>query len=479
MRNIIEIAEKLFGTRINYYEAIFEVNATFKTEILPDEYAIIDFLHRLIQTDKTKITILDQAEQSVIISSTENISLWLDDYRKFVAENDDNPVFAVKLDIQKSQSPQDDISIYDLDSFYDFISRKNTVKEQLEIFSTIFAQDRDYIKFNLLNSDWQLFTPFISFSNEEVIWKPQGRKAELKKCNDASAFLDFHTLGLIPQDFHIREATCLDRFVSLSLIFRKLETVLSYAFIASTSYLKDEKLILQIEPGRVLEFDTEKINNFIIPEIFHWTFSEDKCLERASIVRNILRLYCKSVEQFLVVDQEILTSIKSNYVLYQKDSTDKYIELKENIANFIFSNTKQLQELILGLIDGIRNNIIAVFSFLITVLLTNSLSGKELIENGLSRNLVFVFWIFITASIVYWFVTITTTCFKWKFIKKGYTQLKQNYQDILDEMDIETAFSKDNVILDSRNQVLLYAIIISLIWLLFSSVMVILVLNFS
>ena len=143
------------------------------------------------------------------------------------------------------------------------------------------------------------------------------------------------------------------------------------------------------------------------------------------------------------------------------------------------SLTAQMHELFHGLIDGIRNNFIAIVTFVITVLLTNSLTGEELLENSLSNNMLFVAYIFIAATIVYWLATLVAAFAKWRLIKQSYDDLKQNYKDVLDEKDLNAAFSEDKSIMSAKKKVIIFSVGISLIWIAFIVAMFIILNKFS
>jgi hypothetical protein len=240
--------------------------------------------------------------------------------------------------------------------------------------------------------------------------------------------------------------------------------------LANSSYIANEKIVLQFSPtqsGFDYEINTI-IDNRHICQLFKWAFDGDNTVERSGIARNVICLNCKNSEQILAINEDILNSVKSNYLLFQKKTTEQYIEMKNQISEFIVNASKQLQEIIHDLIDGLKNNFIAVIMFLITIILTDSIDWDDIIRTGgLNKDLVFVINIFYVASIAYLVVTFVAMIVKWTFLKAGYKQLKDNYKEVLDEKDLEKAFNDDNVIKKAKRKIIISSMIIGVVWIIF------------
>lgn len=473
MDSVLATLNAAFGKMEAYYESYVEVLAEYIASSLPDENAILAFVSSIYENDTLSITISDQAEDKICIHHN---TLWVNEYKSFREDRIDETSFTIKIQIDKCH---EQINIYCYEKFCEYFEQQS-LTDSFKMFCSLFHMQGEYVTFKTHDTDVEFHTKFISFCRDDVHFalKPDERNGEIKKCNDASSFLDLHTIALVPQDFHIIQTNSVDS--AICRLFRKAETVLSYALLATTAYIHDNMLVLQIEPGNVIKLDLNDIEySKCICSIFEWAFSGDLSMERASIVRNVMKLYCRTAQQLLNIDSKILTSIKSNYSIYQKDTTEKYIELKEKIADYIVSTTIQLQELLHGLVDGIRNNFVAVVTFVITVLLTNSLTGDDLWENKLPQNLLFVSWIFIVATTVYWIATMIAAKVKWGLIQQSYDQLKDNYRKVLDETDLEEALNEKKVITASRKKVYTYMAWVSILWFVFILLMVLILLRFS
>ena len=154
--------------------------------------------------------------------------------------------------------------------------------------------------------------------------------------------------------------------------------------------------------------------------------------------------------------------------------------LKIRLINQRFpSTTLQFQDAMDGLIEGIRNNLIAIITFIVSLVLTDSLNLENLVEEQLPRNLQLVIGIFLIASVVYLFITRKTVNTKWELIVDRYNRLKQNYKDVLEAKDLEDAFGHDEMIHTYENKLNSYKKTITGVWIFFILLVTILAVIYS
>ena len=84
---------------------------------------------------------------------------------------------------------------------------------------------------------------------------------------------------------------------------------------------------------------------------------DDSCVDKASIARKIINTYCRDKESILAIDDKVLNSIKSDYVIYQKNHVDQYIDMKNKISEFIVDSAGKIQELSHDIADAFRNKL--------------------------------------------------------------------------------------------------------------------------
>ena len=232
--------------------------------------------------------------------------------------------------------------------------------------------------------------------------------------------------------------------------------------------------VLQFDPSsNSHQFLLDQLsNNSAITKIYNWIFQEDRCVDRASIARKIINIYCHTSEDLLSIDETIINSIKSNYVIYQNDHVNQYIEMKNKISEFIVDSVSRIQELSHDIADAFRNNLIAVMVFMLTVILTDSIDFHEFMSKKVSSNVVSVCWLFTGATIAYFFITIIISGKRWGWLTQSYYGIKNNYKTILDIKDLEEEFQNDEPLKNARKQYLGSCILISIIWLAFIVLMI-------
>jgi hypothetical protein len=468
MFDFINSSKQVLGILKSYYEAAAEVNAEFDSTIgaLPDGESFTAYIKNFKERDDIEVTMracIDFTYRS------QDKTDWQDAYKQFKSDSEEEDEVKVSVHINKKYDANNALSIYCLDKFMEYYSGLSTDK-LLKFFASAFS-DKPYLRFEVMDKEVGLYTHSIGFCQEDDSW-PQmsvARGEWLKKCESSSLFLNRIELPLTPYDFELL-GDVKNKNQTVVSLFNIMETLSSYLYLANSSYIANEKIVLQFSPiqsGFDYEINTI-IDNRYVCQLFKWAFDGDNAVERSGIARNVICLNCKNAEQILAINEDILNSVKSNYLLYQKKTTEQYIEMKNQISEFIVDASKQLQEIIHDLIDGLKNNFIAVIMFLITIVLTDSIDWDDFIRTGaLNQDLLFVTRIFIFASMAYLMVTYVAMVVKWSFFKAGYKQLKANYKDVLDEKDLVNAFNNDSVIKKAKWKIIISAIIIGVVWIAF------------
>lgn len=472
---LIESCKEIFGEPVNYYEAATVVDADYKifSEHLPDISILLKTFGNLPKRDNLEISIKN--EDCIYFRDLHNAT-WIEEYTSFCSEQVYGDEINIHIHIEK-QILDDTVSIYDFERFVTTLEEEKLL-EQLDIFVALMKERKKGLKI-IIDTPDVLVTNYIVISSEtkEVM---SGRVRDFQKCEDASIFMNKSYMPLIPQDFSIQYCSGIIS-ARMEKIFKTMESFLALMYIVNTSNIVCDKAIIQMQPGQNFEIGVNSYKyNYVITDVYNWIFADGESpIDRASIARNIINVRCKNSEALLNMDLPVLMSIKSNYMIYQKDTVQKYLELKEQISECISSTILQFQDAVEGLIEGIRNNLIATITFIISLVLTDSLNLENLIEEQLPRNLQLVIGIFLIASAAYLFVTRKTVNTKWKLIVDRYNRIKQNYQDILDINDLEDAFGHDEMINTYQNRLNSYKKTIIGIWILFIVLVTIVVVIYS
>lgn len=400
----------------------------------------------------------------------DNSSVWIDDYNDFLAGLYPEDEITVSIRITKGNASY--INIYNLEAFSDFLKARK-YKDALELFATLFKKYGDRLFFHVLDENVSIRTQNILFSdNADYEWSGiDSRQKELQSCIESGVFLDKTKYPIIPQDFTIEDPV--EGRNLIGDLFTDLQRIMSFIYVANTSSFINDKVVLNFDPAKSPEeYDISDLTkNPVIYEIFQWIFKDEGCIDRASIARKIINVYCHGKQDILNIDENIFNSIRSDYVIYQKNHAEQYIDMKNKISECIIDNVKQLQELSHDISESFRNNFVGVIVFIMTVLLTDTIDFSQFTSTGVSSNVKEVCILFTVVSAVYLIATCIMSQMKWNWIDKSYHSLKDNYHGTLDDQDIEESFNHDKDINEAKSQFICYRRLMIILWIIMIAVM--------
>lgn len=311
-----------------------------------------------------------------------------------------------------------------------------------------------------------MVTDSIAFCSPDDIWTARLNSNDaLTKCENVSQFFNRTSISLVPMDFAISSYS---GDVNIpKQVFGKLETLFSLLHLADTSYITDDNVSIQFSAEYIrmtYPLDSQTANQNIC-NIFKWAYSDQNSIDKFAIARNVIGAKCKNINEVILIDDSMLSSIKSNYTIFQRKTTQQYIEMKKDISDFIVGASQQMQEVTSSLTDGLKNNFIAVMMFFITTILTDSLDWETLLQSGeISDDLRSIIIFILIASAIYLLVSVAMAFYKWSFYKGNYLRLKENYTGLLSQGDINQAFDGDKSYNRVRNHTIIISFIICAAW---------------
>lgn len=458
-------------------EILYEFSCNYKKvkkDKLLSKDQILENLHLSECDDEIKITF----HFSDGLAYINNKDIENDDYDDYL---NSNQFELVDVDVKINKKIKDNcLNIYNLKVFSNFLSDCN-FKDHFFNFTKIFSECNNFIQFRSLDDSEFIFkTKTISFSSKDYYAETINRDEMLCKRNDASLFLDRIKFKLIPEDFDVIELSKFD-YMEIVDIFKKLCRILSYIYVANSSFIQNEKVVLSFNPknkGEEYSFD-ELTKNDTISKIYDWVYKDENCVDKAGIARNIINIYCHSKNDILHIDDKIFNSIKSDFQIYQKNHIEQYIELKNKISDHIVETTKQIQDLSHELSNALRDTFVSISAFVMVSFLTNSIDFSMLLNKTLPRNFKLVCFVFVFLCVIYFVSTIFTFREKWKWLENSYNDLKKNYKDVLDEEDIKEAFNNDDSFNKMKDNYHKFKNVIYLFWSIVLLLMVVFMLLFS
>ena len=305
---------------------------------------------------------------------------------------------------------------------------------------------KDFLRFEVFDYDISFATRTLAFeSSSEAIFNPKvNRLQRLRSCRENACFYNMNTYEIIPDDFVVEGV--MRGGDKLKSLFGKLATILSLIYVVSSSSISDNDINLQINGQRTtnqmvslknIEEDEKWIS------IYNWIFTDGNPTDKMLIAHNVMSLYCK-YESFLSIDETMFDAIKTNYNLYLRTNVSQYLDMKREIGKFIQNIVAQVSDYALSILGKFKANLIAIFVFLFTVVLTDIGTAQNW-EDIFTKHTIYIIELFALGSMVYMVICIFETIYKLKKVRIGYEELKDNYKDVLSNLEINEAFQDDRL----------------------------------
>lgn len=343
-------------------------------------------------------------------------------------------------------------SIYDYESFVtDLLAR--SLPEIMNWFSMRLS-GQDSLIFEVFDCDISFSTRTMAFdSSADALFTPMvSRCQRLSDCKDTACFYNMNTFEILPDDFIIQGIVRTNN--RLQTLFGKLATILSFAYVSSSSSISGGAMNLQIAGQRTVNYDIKLAD---IDEdkkwqnIYTWIFTDGNPTDKALIAHNIISLHCK-FETLLNLNGTVFEAIKTNYNLYLRNNVNQYLDMKRDIAKFIQSIVAQVGDYTIAILAKFKTNLLAIFGFLFTVVLTKIGSAQKW-EDIFTIHTIYLIELFVGGSLIYLIICLFETKYKLQKAKQGYENLKQNYADVLSEPEIKEAFKDDKLLNDAEKSV--------------------------
>lgn len=437
--SLFSINEVYVSERTSILGASFKISKDY----IPIYSCIKKVLNKFPSRDIITITFSDILDNFCRVSSLENNE---EKFLSFVQELEDEDEVDVKVSIEKTIS-NNILSVYNFNSFSKELLSGNLVN-MIDRFSYILKQT-PYVVFEMFDNQQ-------SFSSETMVFRSYSpsktifdfdRQSKLNSCKAGAYFYGIEEYPLLPEDFHLN---CTYEGNPFNECFSKIETIFSLAYISNSANILNNAFNIQICGQRNFSISYDLSNGDMITHckelysIYKWIYTDGNVIDKAILARNVISLHCKFVD-LLALDDTTLSSIKSNYAMYLKNNIEQYIEVKNKVSDYIFDFCNRIGEVVVTVIHKFRNNVIAIFTFLLTVFFTN-LASTDIMANIFSSEVKFVINIIIVGSIIYLGLSVYEIIITMSIQKEAYEKLKNTYGDLLDDKDQKEIFKEDKFI---------------------------------
>jgi hypothetical protein len=179
---------------------------------------------------------------------------------------------------------------------------------------------------------------------------------------------------LVPQDFAISQPIGLD---ALDAFMARAGATLSAMFMSNFSDLRGDQLSYRITGYKPLAGTVDHLSDLVddtgtFQRIADWAYGAEGNSDKVGLARNVISLCVQRLEE--VPDHpEIWDAIQSNYQIYLKENIATYLEVRNKLAELLAESTHKTHSLVEGLLDSIRNGVLVIMTFLLTVVVINGL----------------------------------------------------------------------------------------------------------
>lgn len=395
--------------------------------------------------------------------SGENFYELYSDYEEILDMNNDKScVSELKICIKKIIENRV-LSIYSLKSFLKYVN-------SISCYSFLeLLNKKKYCYFEILDKGLEIncytnmfyfYTKGLSINNEfdEIISK-HILDTQLQNCSYANR----SAISFEPYNFKLEGMYNKD----IGEIFQKLTIIFSLITIFDISEIKSDNIEISLYGKSVQSFNLNyKETNFddlnYYYSIFKWIFEKENITDKLLIVRNVLsiNLYGKII---LEVPQNIISTIKSNYKIYLHDNFEKYVSSKSIAISNLLDIQKQILDLSNNLTDNFFKNIIAICSFIFTLIIVNPISDGNLTDI-FTKDITIISLVLTIFSIIFLVYNLYDINSKKENLYLLHENINTIYSDILSEETLNEIINNNNYYKESKQKLDKKIKILTILW---------------
>lgn len=455
MSDIIQNIITLFSDEIIDQSLITETYSEIKYNIFSTKGRIPE--KKEYESILTELNIRDSLHISILVNGhiVENIDSSTDyDFDSFtnsIRTSINGGNFTISVTIVKTNCNMT-YSVYYLNHYIKYLEELPT-NYFYEVISRALRVE-PYVIFELQNEEEITFnTKSIYFTNKSNTPETEAYPKEVReiKINRIKNICYNNIVSkhlLIPDDFFPLKGSNEE----LIKLFRKALTIYSVAFLFDNFDLVNQNISYKLIGYKTLnesilinDIDISSFENYY--EIYLWVYNDGKIIDKIGLARNIISLNL-DLKNLKIVDTTFL-SIKSSFLIYQKENIKQYIEIRNKISDQLIILQSNADKIVDGYINDYKKSLLTIVSFFISIIVIRVVSKGDFIGGFtlgvtmLSIGLLAIFLMLLFYS-------------KWEIEKQVdryrefYKNLKTRHGDLLDESDLKRILNDD---LDFKNNI--------------------------
>ncbi|WP_323651887.1 hypothetical protein [Aliarcobacter butzleri] len=448
--HFLQNLETTINEDFNNFEEKIQLNISKLKEIYTKEN--LRSLFDLVTNDKLLIFIDDLYDSSKLsIRSIEELNQKFDDFNPNNLNEEDEYIF--RLQINKLN--EFEYKIYSFQDFLNWLTNNNTI---LSIFDKFrgFETKEGQVKIHILDEENHFFytNKFIFYSNEnftllETIDINRNNLYENYKNNCHHTGINFYKF--LPTDFKLIQNSSNQ---NLNELFNKVCFLLVLIYIVNISEFSSNThhsniIKYKLDGYRTIknEFDFLEMNTTYLDKyykIFIWIYLENtnsNISDKIGLSRNVISLHTND-NDILNVSGDIYSSIKSNFDIYLKENVQRYLEVKNQVSNFMYDMSLKAESYSSSFADIFKTNILIFLSYFLSMIVVTAIDKGKFI-NMFSTEVTTVTLVILTISFFYKKLAVKELNEKIDRFKTKYQLLKKRYSDILEEENLNNLFTND------------------------------------
>lgn len=349
------------------------------------------------------------------------------------------------------------LNIFDISSFTEFL-KKEPLDKILKAYDKYFINKSLVV--NIFDHHDVISNQFIyirsvypNFDENEIQdWGLTNDRENLLQqkieCRDkVSHFVNADQYRFIPECFDFNK-----KFF-LSDHFSYLKSIFNLIFLSDYSNITENNLNFKIKGYKTLNCEiNEKLSSEVENElgcIYEWVYSDGPFVDKIGIARNVISIHIKE-ENISTLERGTCHSAQSGYDLYLKDNVKQYIEVKNKIADVLYTQSEKASGITKDMFTMFKTSMWTFLSFFLMSFLVKVIEKKSEIK---SLHEIFNFNL---ATSVIGFSLVVISIFYLIFARKEvsdekrrlnskYMEIENRYKDLLNEKDLQKILTQSNV----------------------------------
>ena len=423
----------------NFTGLIVKTNGNnFQCPLLNELSEKIVFLNK---RDKLKISIKIGSSNPVIFySGNNNLNDFIANCHNAQSITDKSN-YSSEIEITK-EIQNNIISVYSLCDFYEYLS-----KLSLE---SIFYTFNKYFDNKVLILESQ--TDFIGLETSTICFCSIQNNKELnidsKKRKDRTdltiSICNYNLLAkydFIPDDFRIISKTQ----TIFTDLFNKLSTFLSIAYLFDVTIVSGSEIATKLNGYKSIscKINFSELSALCFEEyyqIYNWCYVGGNFTDKIGLARNIVSLHLEN--NSITYSGSPFTSIKSSYIIYEKQNIKQYIEIRNKITDQLLDFKNKADKIIENFAGDFKKSLFGFISFFASIIVIQVLRNGNFF-NVFTTDTTLLSIAFLSISLIFLYAS------RWELKKQkeryvqSYNNLKRRYEDLLNSEDIIRILNND------------------------------------